>query len=242
MENMIRQNKLAVLIDADNAQPTLIEELLAEIAKYGIANVKRIFGDWTNQNSNGWKEVLLKHAIEPIQQFAYTTGKNSTDSALIINAMDLLHTNQIDGFCIVSSDSDFTRLAMRIRESGLFVYGFGQKKTPKAFTVACDKFIFTENLRKDVENENEQIRKFSTDKLKRDAKLVILLRKAAEASANDKGWASLGQVGSYISNQFPEFDSRNYGFVKLSELVEKTKLFKIDSSTNTFYIKDIRTK
>lgn len=244
MPNEIKQNKLAVLIDADNAQPSIIEELLAEIAKYGTANIKRIFGDWTNQNSNGWKKALLNHAIEPIQQFAYTTGKNATDSAMIINAMDLLHSNQLDGFCIVSSDSDFTRLAMRIRESGLFVYGFGQQKTPKAFTVACDKFIFTENLQKDDEDEEKEMCKYSTNELKMDTKLVNLLRKAVEASANDNGWASLGQVGNYINNQFPEFDSRNYGFSKLSEIVKHLKLFEIDAGTNksALYIKDKRKK
>jgi uncharacterized LabA/DUF88 family protein len=141
------QNRLAVLIDADNAQPSITEGLLSEVAKYGIASVKRIYGDWTTSNLNGWKEFLLKYSIQPVQQFRYTVGKNATDSAMIIDAMDLLYTKRFDGFCLVSSDSDFTRLASRIREEGLLVYGFGERKTPKAFVSACDKFIFTEVLR-----------------------------------------------------------------------------------------------
>lgn len=149
MQQENSQKKLAVLIDADNTQPSIIDALLAEIAKYGIASVRRIYGDWTTPNLRGWKDVLLEQAIQPIQQFRYTVGKNATDSALIIDAMDLLYTEKLDGFCIVSSDSDFTRLASRIREAGLIVYGFGEKKTPKAFLGACDKFVYTEILRED---------------------------------------------------------------------------------------------
>ena len=149
MQQENSQKKLAVLIDADNSQPAIIDALLAEIAKYGIASVRRIYGDWTTPNLRGWKDVLLEQAIQPIQQFRYTVGKNATDSALIIDAMDLLYTEKLDGFCIVSSDSDFTRLASRIREAGLIVYGFGEKKTPKAFLGACDKFVYTEILRED---------------------------------------------------------------------------------------------
>lgn len=240
MDKTIDQNRLAVLIDADNAQPAIIEELLSEIAKYGTANIKRIFGDWTKPNANGWKEALLSHAIEPIQQFAYTTGKNATDSAMIINAMDLLHTNKLDGFCIVSSDSDFTRLATRIRESGLFVYGFGEKKTPKAFTVACDKFIFTENLRKEDESEDKKSHRYSTNELKMDTKLIKSLRLAIDASADDEGWAGLMRVGKSINNYIPEFDSRNYGFKKLSELVENVELFEMHKREKGIYIRDKR--
>src|SRR4030042_4557597 len=157
--------KLAVLIDADNAQPSIVEELLAEIAKYGTANVKRIYGDWTGSHLRSWKEILLLHSIQPIQQFRYTAGKNATDTAMIIDAMDLLYTNKFEGFCIVSSDSDFTKLASRIRESGLVVYGFGEKKTPEAFVSACDKFIYTEVLRSKEDN-SLPIKRKSTNELK----------------------------------------------------------------------------
>jgi len=216
--------KLAVLIDADNAQPSIIEGLLAEIAKYGTANVKRIYGDWTGSRLKGWKEVLLLHSIQPIQQFGYTTGKNATDSAMIIDAMDLLYTNKFDGFCIVSSDSDFTKLASRIRESGLFVYGFGEKKTPEAFVSACDKFIYTEVLLS-KEDDAPSIKRKSANELKQDSKLVSLLRNAVEASSDDSGWAHLAPVGSNIAKQAPDFDPRNYGYKKLGELVAATKLF-----------------
>ncbi|MGB5486423.1 MAG: NYN domain-containing protein, partial [Lysobacterales bacterium] len=203
-------DKLAVLIDADNAQPSIVDGLLIEIANYGTASVKRIYGDWTAPNLRGWKEVLLMHSIQPIQQFAYTTGKNATDSAMVIDAMDLLYSGNFDGFCVVSSDSDFTRLASRIRESGLLVYGFGEQKTPTAFVSACDKFIYTEVLRAKTD-ESKAIAKKSTAQLKQDTKLVSLLRNAVEASSDDSGWAALGPVGNKIAKQSPEFDSRNYG-------------------------------
>lgn len=222
------EKRLAVLIDADNAQSTLIEPLLVETSKYGVASVKRIYGDWTNPHLKGWKEILLKHAIQPIQQFSYTKGKNSTDSAMIIDAMDLLYSNRFDGFCIVSSDSDFTKLATRIREAGLLVYGIGEKKTPQAFVSACDKFIFTEIL--SVETETSKTRKPKTSKeLKGDTRLVNLLRGAVDSSADDSGWANLATVGNKIVNQAPEFDSRNYGYAKLGELIEASKLFDIDT-------------
>ncbi len=195
------QKKLAVLIDAENAQPSIIEALLAEIAKYGIATLKRIYGDWTTPDLKGWKEILLEYAIQPYQQFRYTVGKNASDSAMIIDAMDLLYTEKLDGFCIVSSDSDFTRLASRIREAGLIVYGFGELKTPKAFVGACDKFIFTEILRKDEPAVSSQ--KKSTKELKGDTRLVNLLRNAVEDSADEDGWAYLGNVGQNIANQAP---------------------------------------
>lgn len=240
-------NKLAVLIDADNAQPAIIEGLLAEIAKYGTANVKRIYGDWTSTKLRGWKEHLLQHSIQPIQQFGYTTGKNSTDSAMIIDAMDLLYTEQFDGFCIVSSDSDFTKLAARIRETGLTVYGFGEQKTPEPFVAACDKFIYTEVLRSEEETEREHsFKRMSTNELKQDTKLVNLTRNAIEASSDESGWAHLGQVGSYIAKQSPEFDPRNYGYQKLGELVKAIGLFEIEErstgqgQSKAIYIKDKR--
>ena len=239
--------KLAVLIDADNAQPGIVDGLLSEIAKYGTANVKRIYGDWTLPGLKGWKEVLLQYSIQPIQQFGYTSGKNATDSALIIDAMDLLYTGKFDGFCVVSSDSDFTKLASRIREAGLFVYGFGEKKTPKAFVSACDKFIFTEVLRS-KDDSIEKIRRKTTSELKKDTKLVNLLRNAVEASSDDSGWAHLATVGSNIAKQAPEFDPRNYGYKKLGELASATKLFQIeeravgDGPSKATYLKDKRKK
>jgi uncharacterized LabA/DUF88 family protein len=220
-------NKLAVLIDADNAQPGIVDALLAEIANYGVASVKRIYGDWTAPNLKGWKEVLLEHSIQPMQQFAYTKGKNATDSAMIIDAMDLLYSQAFDGFCIVSSDSDFTKLASRIRESGLLVYGFGEKKTPSPFVAACDKFIYTEVLRASVSGDEDLTPK-TTNELKRDTKLVNLLRKAVDSSSDESDWAQLGPVGSHIANQASNFDPRNYGFGKLGELVKATKLFDIE--------------
>jgi uncharacterized LabA/DUF88 family protein len=218
-----------------------------EIAKYGTANVKRIYGDWTLPGLKGWKEVLLQYSIQPIQQFGYTSGKNATDSALIIDAMDLLYTGKFDGFCIVSSDSDFTKLASRIREAGLFVYGFGEKKTPKAFVSACDKFIFTEVLRS-KDDYSEKIKRETTSELKKDTKLVNLLRNAVEASSDDSGWAHLASVGSNIAKQAPEFDPRNYGYKKLGELAFATKLFQIEERTvgdgpsKAIYLKDKRKK
>jgi len=222
--------KLAVLIDAENAQPSILDGLLSEIAKYGTANVKRIYGDWTLPRLKGWKEHLLQYSIQPIQQFGYTSGKNSTDSSLIIDAMDLLYTGKFDGFCIVSSDSDFTRLASRIREAGLIVYGFGERKTPKAFVSACDKFIFTEVLRS-KDNGNEKISRKTTSELKQDTKLVNLLRNAVEASSDESGWACLAAVGSNIAKQASEFDPRNYGYKKLGELMSATNVFQIEERT-----------
>jgi len=219
-------DKLAVLIDADNAQPTIVDGLMIEIANYGTASVKRIYGDWTAPNLKGWKEVLLDYSIQPIQQFAYTQGKNATDSAMVIDAMDLLYTGNFDGFCLVSSDSDFTRLAARIRESGLLVYGFGERKTPSAFRSACDKFIYTEVLRAKTD-ESTPIARKTTAELKQDTRLVNLLRNAVEASSDDRGWAALGAVGNNIAKQSPEFDARNYGYGKLSALVIATELFDV---------------
>ncbi|WP_395683969.1 NYN domain-containing protein [Dokdonella sp.] len=223
-----QSTKLAVLIDADNAQPAVVEGLLAEIAKYGTATVKRIYGDWTGPQLKGWKEALLTHAIQPIQQFRYTTGKNATDSALIIDAMDLLYSGKLDGFCIVSSDSDFTRLAARVREAGLVVYGFGEKKTPTPFVSACDKFIYTEILVAKDDEEDETVAPRSAAQLKQDTRLVALLRNAVDASSDDSGWANLAPVGSTIAKQAPEFDPRNYGYKKLSELIAASDLFEVE--------------
>lgn len=226
--------KLAVLIDADNAQPAITEALLAEVAKYGTAHVKRAYGDWTGTSLKGWKDQLLAQSIQPIQQFAYTTGKNATDAAMVIDAMDLLFSGRFDGFCIVSSDSDFTRLAARLRESGLTVYGFGERKTPKPFVAACDKFIYIENLA-DTQSPTAPVdaalklkAATSAVQLKGATTLVKQLRNAVEAASDDDGWASLASVGSIITKQHPDFDSRNYGYAKLSDLVIATTLFELD--------------
>jgi uncharacterized LabA/DUF88 family protein len=239
MENT---EKLAVLIDADNTQPRIIEGLLAEVANYGTASVKRIYGDWTSTALKGWKEVLLEYSIQPVQQFAYTKGKNATDSAMIIDAMDLLYTTNFNGFCIVSSDSDFTKLASRIRESGLLVYGFGEKKTPSAFVSACDKFIYTEVLRAKTGDSGAIVKK-SGNELANDTRLVNLLRNAVEASSDESGWARLSGVGSTIAKQSPEFDSRNYGYAKLGGLVTAIKFFDTEERTTgpnskSLYVRD----
>jgi uncharacterized LabA/DUF88 family protein len=221
--------KLAVLIDADNAQPGAVKELLAEVAKYGTAHVKRAYGDWTGTQLKGWKDHLLAQSIQPMQQFAYTSGKNATDSAMVIDAMDLLYSGRLDGFCIVSSDSDFTRLAGRIRESGLTVYGFGERKTPKPFVAACDKFIYVENLKSaNVPIETKPNMRASAAELKGDTTLVNLLRHAVEAASDDDGWAHLASVGHIITNQRSDFDARTYGYVKLSDLLTATDLFEMD--------------
>lgn len=226
-----RQKKLAVLIDADNAQASIIKNLLEEVAKYGIASVKRIYGNWTTPQLQPWKDVLLAHSIVPIQQFNYSSGKNATDSALIIDAMDLLHAGNLDGFCIVSSDSDFTRLASRIRESGLIVYGFGEKKTPKPFVDACDKFTYTEILRSAESIESPAaVQKEITgiNPAKNDKKFLTLLKNSVEDSSDNAGWAELGLVGNNLQKKMPEFDARNYGFKKLYDLIKTLDLFEID--------------
>jgi uncharacterized LabA/DUF88 family protein len=241
------QDRLAVLIDAENTPPSVTEGLLTEVAKYGVASVKRIYGDWTTSSLRGWKSVLLEHSIQPVQQFRYTVRKNATDSAMIIDAMDLLYTRRFDGFCLVSSDSDFTRLASRTREEGLLVYGFGEKKTPKAFVSACDKFIFTELLRFQ-EGVGSAVKPQTANALKKDAKLVALLRSALQAASDDGGWAQLGTVGSNIAKQAPEFDPRNYGFSKLGELALAINLFEVDERiqrdghSRTIYIRAKRKK
>lgn len=211
-------DKLAVLIDADNAQASVVAELLTEVARYGTATIKRAYGDWTTPNLSGWKETLHRLAIQPIQQFRYTTGKNATDAALIIDAMDLLHGKGVDGFCLVSSDSDFTRLATRIREAGLAVYGFGERKTPRAFVAACDKFIYTEILRPPAaETEAPQ------------EPLQPLLTSAIAGVAREDGWAPLAAVGSLVAKSNPSFDPRNYGCQKLGELVRNQAYLELKS-------------
>lgn len=233
---------LAVLIDADNAQAAVIDDLLAEIARFGDATVKRIYGDFTAPTSASWKKVLQKYAIKPIQQFAYTTGKNATDSTMIIDAMDLLYTRKFDGFCLITSDSDFTGLAVRIREEGLTVLGFGEKKTPMAFRNACHKFIFTEVLRPSENDElsepaqlNESHKKIAESQItstapsanKRFPEKFIL--SALDQSTDDTGWAQLGTFGSYLTKLQPDFDSRLYGYKKLSDLVKaKKELFQTE--------------
>ncbi len=241
--------KLAVLIDSENAQLVIIEALLAEVAKYGTAHVKRAYGDWTGAGLRGWKDLLLAQSIQPIQQFAYATGKNATDSALIIDAMDLLYSGRFDGFCIVSSDSDFTRLASHTRESGLTVCGFAERKTPKVFVAACDKFIYTENLA-DTQNPATVAAKAkpaaSLAQLNGDTRLLRQLHNAVEAASNDDGWAPLVNVGHIITKQRPDFDSRTYGYAKLSDLIAATALFEMerrnpgDGKPDVIYIRDKR--
>ena len=241
------QRRLAILIDADNAQASVIEGLLAEVAKFGLASVKRIYGDFTSQHMNQWKKVLLKHSISPVQQFAYTTGKNATDSSLIIDAMDLMYTGRFDGVCLVSSDSDFTRLAQRMREAGLTVYGFGERKTPDAFVQACDKFIYTEVLRADeaastaVKPAQKAAKKVAAKTTQAQGKPAVapaspapapkpagplplpleLIRQAIEEASDDEGWAHLGTMGSYLNKVRPDFDPRLYGQKKLSDLLRQ---------------------
>ena len=220
------QERLAVIIDADNSQPSIIEGLMEEIAKYGVASVKRIYGDWTDTRLKGWKTHLLGHGIQPMQQFGYTVGKNSTDSAMIIDAMDLLYTDKLDGFCIVSSDSDFTRLALRIREAGLSVYGFGEKKTPKAFLAACDKFIYTENLRKEKKNAPTKKRAVKKD-IAKDENLKEILKNVVEDTADDSGWSYLTHIRQTIANRHPDFDPRNYGFSRMVDLIKSLDMFEV---------------
>lgn len=231
--------KLAVLIDADNAQSAIVPQLLAEISRYGIATVKRVYGDWTTPNLKGWKETLNANALQPIQQFSYTSGKNATDSCLIIDAMDLLHSERVDGFCLVSSDSDFTRLATRIRESGLVVYGFGEEKTPQPFVAACDKFVYTEILRvNDPATALPKNAESVATKPVAAKPIKGILLSAVSAAMRDDGWSLLSTVGSLISKTNPDFDARNYGFEKLGELVRaqhylETKTVSLNETTGT---------
>ena len=207
--------RLAVLVDADNTSPKYVRQMFEELARYGSTTVRRAYGDWTTQQLNGWKDQLLSNAINPIQQFAYTTGKNATDSALIIDAMDLLYSGNVHGFVIVSSDSDFTRLATRLKESGMVVYGVGQQKTPKPFVEAVDQFIYLENLTDEAAPSGEPTK----PKTKPDSALQSMITKALNQTAKEDGWSSLGEVGSYLVKSQPAFDPRTYGYGKLSDLV-----------------------
>ncbi len=240
---------LALLIDGDNVSPRIISGLLAEVANYGTASVRRIYGDWTRPNLGGWKQNLLEHSIQPVQQFAYTTGKNATDGAMIIDAMDLLYTGRFTGFCIVSSDSDFARLASRIREQGVTVYGFGERKTPRPFITACDKFIYFDVLSggEDVkEVEAASARKpgsgKTTPKGALDPAALDMLTKAVNASADDSGWANLSAVGSHLSKQSPDFDARNYGFARLSDLVAASGMVEIRRAGDNQSVISVRLK
>jgi len=238
------RKRIALLIDCDNVSHKSIEGVLEELAKYGMVNVRHAHGDWNNPSLSGWIDRLHPHAIRPMQQFAYTKGKNATDSAMIIDAMDLLYSENIDAFALMTSDSDFTPLVLRILESGLPVYGFGAKKTPQAFVDACSPFIFTENLIPE-EEKNVSVKKTTRrDKtgLRKDTSLVRLLRTAAEQSSEDDGWASLSRVGSYISNNNSSFSAINYGYRKLGDLIRASELFDIDMRDNGLhmYIRDVR--
>jgi len=222
--------KLAVIIDADNVPSSNVKGMMEEIAKYGVPTFKRIYGDWTKPNIAGWKSVLLENAITPVQQYSYTTGKNSTDSAMIIDAMDILYTGRVDGFCIVSSDSDFTKLAIRLRESGMKVFGFGEKKTPNPFIVACDKFIYLEILKSKILTETieartpknaESIEQETVQKI--DKEIVSLISSTVDDIADEDGWAFLGDVGNLLIKKRPDFDPRNYGFGKLTPLIKSLK-------------------
>ena len=233
--NTNNENKLAVLFDADNVPYSHVKQMLDEITKYGNPTIKRIYGDWTKPSISGWKSVLLENAIIPVQQYSYTTGKNATDSAMIIDAMDILHLGQVDGFCIVSSDSDFTRLATRLREAGKYVIGIGEKKTPKPFIVSCDKFIYIEILgNNDTPNvhESKTTKEVSKPTKAKDIignDIINLLNQSIDDLADDSGWAFLADVGNLILKKKPDFDPRNYGFSKLTPLIESCKThFTID--------------
>ncbi len=265
--NELQDNHLAVLIDADNISAKNIKNMLIEISRYGTPTIKRIYGDWTKPDLGGWKNSLLEHAITPMQQYGYTSGKNSTDSAMIIDAMDILYTGAVDGFCIVSSDSDFTRLAIRLREAGKMVYGIGEKKTPVSFIAACSKFIYVEILGQAVpqnleagkegtddlaEGEKEKVMNPKSDsviqkipdKLVRDD-LINLISSSVSDLADEDGWAYLAVVGAHISKKKPDFDPRNYGFQRLTPLLRSLKAFELEeritgnSKTKHIYIRNM---
>jgi Fe-S-cluster formation regulator IscX/YfhJ len=224
--------RLAVLIDADNIPYRLISGILEEIAKYGAPTFKRIYADWTKPHVSGWKSVLLDHAITPVQQYSYTTGKNSSDSALIIDAMDILYTGRVDGFCVVSSDSDFTRLATRLREAGMKVFGMGEQKTPSPFRAACDKFIYIEILDQPETGPKQiklsDLRKKEKVISKVDKNLVSLITSSINDIADENGWAFLGELGNLLLKKRPDFDPRNYGFEKLLLLIKSLGYYEID--------------
>ena len=224
---------LAVLIDGDNIPSAHVKEMMEEIAKYGNPTIKRIYGDWTKPNLTKWKNLLLENAITPIQQYAYTTGKNATDSAMIIDAMDILYSGKVNGFCLVSSDSDFTRLATRLREAGMQVIGIGEKKTPNPFIVACDKFVYIEILKNQTEKKDDDTKgssKSNVDKITR--KEINLISTTILDLSDEDGWAFLGDVGSLLQKKQPNFDSRNYGFVKLTPLINSIGNFDLEQREN----------
>ncbi|MBN2030610.1 NYN domain-containing protein [bacterium] len=228
--------KLAVLIDGDNIPSSYVKEMMEEIAKYGNPTIKRIYGDWTNPKLSKWKNILLENAITPIQQYGYTTGKNATDSAMIIDAMDILYSEKVNGFCLVSSDSDFTRLATRLREAGMQVFGIGEKKTPNPFIVACDKFIYIEILKnQSEESESEITRHKSSHESNIDKvtpKVIKLISSTISDLADDDGWAFLGDVGNLLQKKQPNFDSRNYGFQKLTPLIKSIQKYDVEQREN----------
>ena len=225
---------LAVLIDGDNIPSAPIKEMMEEIAKYGNPTIKRIYGDWTKPNLSKWKNLLLENAITPIQQYGYTSGKNSTDSAMIIDAMDILYSEKVSGFCLVSSDSDFTRLATRLREAGMQVIGIGEKKTPNPFIVACDKFIYIEILKSQTDKRDDNVEKgaekSNVDKIT--WKEINLISTTISDSSDEDGWAFLGDVGSLLQKKQPNFDSRNYGFEKLTPLIKSIGNFELEQREN----------
>lgn len=242
---MIKDTKIAVLIDGDNIPSKYISEMMEEIAKYGTPTIKRIYGDWTKPHLTKWKNILLENAITPIQQYGYTVGKNATDSAMIIDAMDILYSNTVNGFCLVSSDSDFTKLATRLRESGMVVYGIGEKKTPDPFIVACDKFIYLEILKTFDEKQDGKggSKKASLDKIT--PHVIRLLKHSVTDAADDDGWAFMGDVGSLILKKQPNFDSRNFGFEKLTKLFSSLDQFEIeqrDQANKRFKLIYVRNK
>jgi Fe-S-cluster formation regulator IscX/YfhJ len=220
--------RLAVLIDADNIPYANVKGMMEEVAKYGNPTFKRIYGDWTKPTLSGWKTVLLDNAITPVQQYSYTSGKNATDSAMIIDAMDILYTGRVDGFCLVSSDSDFTRLATRLREAGMRVIGLGEKKTPGAFRAACDKFIYLEILAEPAEETTTPKKEKTKGISKADKGLINLLSMSINDIADEDGWAYLGELGNLILKKQPDFDPRNYGFSKLIQLIKSFKNFEVD--------------
>jgi len=235
------RHKIAILIDGDNAQASLLSQMLVEAGRYGLVTLRRIYGDWTTNSMNSWKDILNFHAVQPIQQFRYTIGKNATDSAMIIDALDILHSGVVEGFCLVSSDSDYTRLATRIRESGIFVMGIGEKKTPKPFVNACDVFVYTENLVVEEKNLKTQSKK-SQEKIKIDQEPIPLLRKAFEMSVQEDGWSLLAVMGNALYQLDPGFDPRTYGHKQLSRLIGSYKdIFEqrpVETNGSTlFYVK-----
>ena len=232
------EKRIALLIDADNAPATKIDVILAEVARHGVANVRRAYGDWKNPHIKQWEGVLHEYAIRPIQQFAYSKGKNASDMAMVIDAMDLLYARNLDGFAIVSSDADFTPLVMRLLTDGVKVYGFGEKKTPEPFVNACSKFTYIEALGQPANIEpTAASRRKSATELRADTRLVQMLRSGVDSAAGDDGWAHLGVIGSQVSNQ-ASFDSRNYGYRKLSDLIEATGLFEVRRDNQIVWIRD----